>query len=208
MKNKIMNKYTIMCIVFVVALITLAFSISFAYIKLETAGETTETKIKTGTFEIETSLETVNSLNATNMMLINEDEIEEKANSLTFTAKADSSNTSTGEFAIYVKDVTISKGLIDKNFKWQLLQDGKIVGNGSFENIDSDGVASSSKTNTDDINYYDTYYLIKDIPFNGTEESSLELRIYLLNDSAVNQSNLMNGTFECRVGIEGYNSGN
>lgn len=207
MKKQISNKkYIIICCVFVVSLMIIAMSISFAYLKLDVSGveNATETKIETGTFDIKTSLTNVNAINATNIMLINEDEIEAKANSISFTVQAASTTNKAGKFNIYLKDIVISKGMIDSNFKWQLLMDGKIIGDGNFANIENDGIVSSTNTNTDTINYYDTFYLKEDIEFNGFNESSLELRVYLLNDSSVNQNNLLNGTFEAKIGIEGY----
>lgn len=209
MKKQISNKkYIIICCVFVVSLMIIAMSISFAYLKLDVSGveNATETKIETGTFDIKTSLTNVNAINATNIMLINEDEIEAKANSISFTVQAASTTNKAGKFNIYLKDIVISKGMIDSNFKWQLLMDGKIIGDGNFANIENDGIASSTNTNTDTINYYDTFYLKEDIEFNGFNESTLELRVYLLNDSSVNQNNLLNGTFEAKIGIEGYSA--
>lgn len=208
MKKKLSNKkYFIICCVFVVSLAIIAMSISFAYIKLEISGieNVTETKIETGTYDIKTSLTSASAFNVTNMMLINESEIETKANSISFTAQAASTTNKPGKFNIYLKDVVISKGLIDVNFKWQLLMDDKIVGNGSFNDIEVNGVASTTTANTDTVNYYDMFYLKEAIDFNYFNESTLELRVYLLNDSTLNQNNLLNGTFECKVGIEGYN---
>jgi hypothetical protein len=75
--------------------------------------------------------------------------------------------------------------------------DDKIIANGSFGDI------STTNTSNSDTNYYDTYYLKKGIDFNGFNTSNLKLRIYLLN-SSLDQSNLLNGTFECKVAIEAY----
>lgn len=207
MKKQISNKkYMIICSVFVVSLVIIAMSVSFAYLKLDISGaeNATETKIETGTFDIKTSLTNTSAIIATNMMLISETEIEEKSKSISFTAQSSATANTPGKFNVYLKNISISKGLIDANFKWQLLMDSEIIGSGSFSDIETNGVASATNTNTETTNYYDMYYLKEAIDFNGFNESILELRVYLLNDSTVNQNNLMNGTFECIVGIEGY----
>jgi len=203
-KNTKRNKYMIMCIVFVVALITIAVSISFAYIKLNVTGDTTETKIETGTYDIETSLSSVTAFNATNMVLINEEEIEEKAESISFTVKPKNTNSKAGKFNVYLKDISISNGLIDSSFKWQILMDGKVIDSGDFSTIESKGIKSTTVNDTETMKYYDSFDLKSNIEFNGFNESSIEIRVYLLNDSTINQNNLMNGTFQGKVGIEAY----
>lgn len=207
MKNIHSNKrYVIMCIVFVGALIVAIFSFSYAYMQTNIYGDLTETTIKTGTFDIKTTLTNTSGINATNMMLINEKEIEEKAKNITFTVQAASTTNNPGKFNIFLKDIVISKGLININFKWQLLMDDKIIGNGSFDDIEVNGMQSTNNTNTETVNYYDTYYLKEAISFDNFNESTLELRIYLLNDDSVNQKELLNGIFKCKVGIEGYST--
>ena len=205
MKKNTSNKnYTMICSVFVVSLVIIASSISYAFLKLEVEGETTQTIIETGTYDIETSLDTASAFSATNMMLIDESEIEAKSKSMEFTVKSKNANANAGKFDVYLKDIAISNGMIDSNFKWQLLMDGNIIATGDFDNIDTNGVKSTSKTDTENIKYYDSFNLKSAISFNGYNQSTLKLRVYLLNDNTVNQNNLMNGTFECRVGIEAY----
>lgn len=204
MKNTKSNKYIIMCIVFVVALIILAFSISFAYIKLEVTGETTETKIETSTYDIETTLSSATAFNVSDMMLINEEEIDIKSERVSFKVKAKDSNLKEGKFSVYFKDVAISNGLIDSNFKWQIIMDGEVLDSGDFSTIQMNGIKSTTVSDTETMKYYDSFNLKSNIEFNGFNESSIEIRIYLLNDSTRNQNNLMNGTFQGKVGIEAY----
>ncbi|MBO5096536.1 MAG: hypothetical protein J6B98_06645 [Bacilli bacterium] len=205
MKNKSsLNKYVIMCVVFVISIIAIAFSISFAYMESDILGELTETKVNTGTFDIKTSLTNTTAINTKNMMLISEDEIEDKSNKISFTVQAASTTGKAGEFNVYLKDVIIDKGLIDPNFKWQLLMDDEIIGEGDFSNIDTDGIKSETNTNTDTTNYYDMFYLKKAISFKEFNESTLEIRVYTLNDSTVNQNNLLYKTMQAKIGVEAY----
>lgn len=198
MKNKKSNsKYLIMCLIFVVAIIVIGVSLSYAFTVADITGDFTETTIQAGTFDIETSLTNMDALNASNMLLINEDEIETEAETLEFTVASKSTSDNAGKFNVYLKNIKISNNLISNDFKWQLLMDDKIIANGSFGDI------STTNTSDSDTNYYDTYYLKKGIDFNGFNTSNLELRIYLLN-SSLDQSNLLNGTFECKVAIEAY----
>ena len=197
-------RYTIICIVFVIALITLTFSVSFAFARPKVLGNTSETSIKTATFDIETSLDNLSALEANNMTLLNADEIELNSEKINFTVKSTATTEDAGKFGVYLKEITISNGLIDSNFKWDILMDGVVVKSGNFKDIGTKGIKSTTKEDTDSIKYFDSFYLTTGLIFNGFEESDITLRIYLLNDSTVNQNNLMNGKFECKVAVEAY----
>lgn len=196
--------YIGICIVFVVALVTLATSISFAYYKANVKEENkTQTTVKTGTFDIETSLSTTSAIHANDMNLINPEEIETQAKSIRFTAKSKSNTSNPGKFNIYLKDIAISNNLIHNDFKWQLLMDNEVIASGDFADLIVNGKSSTTKTNTDSVKYFDTYYLKTATNFNGFNQSNLEVRVYLLNSSE-NQNSLMNGTFSGKVAIEAY----
>lgn len=198
--------YVVICLIFVISLIVIAFSISYAIAKPDVFGNPTETIINTSTFDIETSLDSLNNFSASNMSLLNTSEIEENAPKIEFTVKSKSATDNAGKFNIYIKDISISNGLIDSNFKWDLIMDGNVIKSGNFSDIETKGVISTTIENLENVKHFDSYYLATGISFNNFQQSSLVLRVYLLNDSTLNQNNLMNGNFECKVAVEAYNS--
>lgn len=200
-KQKYSKSYTVICIIFVVALIILGISLTYSFTIADLQGNFTETKIQSGTFKMDTDLPDSNVITANNMVLINEDEIDAKSEKINFTAQVKSE--STGFYNIYLKNITISNNMIDSSFKWQLLADDVVVSSGDFSDITTNGKLSTTKTSTENIKYYDTYYLKQAGEFNGTSVTNFEIRLYLLN-SSLDQSSLIDGTFEASVAITGY----
>lgn len=200
-KQKYSKNYTVICIIFVVALIILGISLTYSFTIADLQGNFTETKIQSGTFKMDTDLPDSNVITANNMVLINEDEIDAKSEKINFTAQV--KNESTGFYNIYLKNITISNNMIDSSFKWQLLADDVVVSSGDFSDIITNGKLSTTKTSTETIKYYDTYYLKQAGEFNGASVTNFEIRLYLLN-SSLDQSSLIDGTFEASVAITGY----
>ena len=198
--------YTALIVIFAVALIVSAFNVSFSYYVAKVEGTPTKTNVKAATFDFETSLTNLSGLKATNLDLINENEIEAKSTKLNFTVQSKAITKSVGKFNIYLKDIAISKNLITDgttDFKWQVLMDNEIIATGNFSDLKTKGTASETP-DTDTTSYYSRYYLKEGINFKGLNQSTISVRVYLLNTTG-NQNYLMNGTFECKVGVEAYN---
>ena len=174
------NAYAFMCTAFVVSIIIIAVSFSYAFLVPKVYGENTQTTIEAGIFDIETSLDNSSAIIAQNMIILNEDEVESKAEKIDFTVKSTATTDNAGKFNVYLKDIAISNGLIDSNFKWDLIMDGEVIKSGSFSNIETIGISSTSKEDTDTAKYFDTYYLATGINFNNFEASNMSIRIYLL----------------------------
>mgnify|MGYP004508880323 FL=1 len=200
-ETKISKNYVIICAIFVVALLILGISLTYAFFETNISNDFTETKFTTGTFSMDTNLTDASVINASNMTLLNTNEVESKSEKINFTAQAKNNNNA--KFNIYLKNITISSNMIDSSFKWQLLADNKVISSGDFSDITKNGKLSTSKTSTDLVKYYDTYYLKKAGNFNGNNEMNFEIRLYLLN-SSVDQSSLIDGTFSSSAAIEGY----
>lgn len=195
--------YIAMCVAFVISLGVLGISLSYAFFEADIVGNYTETKIETGKFDIETSLTTISAINVSNISLIDEENIETEASSINFTAKSKSTTNKAGKFNIYLKDITISNNLIDNSFKWQLVMNNNIIASGDFSDIETKGNKSTTQMDTEDLKYFDNYYLKTAIDFNDFNQSDFSIRVYLLNNG-LNQNHLMNGSFECKAAIEAY----
>ena len=186
-ETKISKNYVIICAIFVVALLILGISLTYAFFETDISNDFTETKFTTGTFSMDTNLTDASVINATNMTLLNTNEVESKSEKINFTAQAKNNNNA--KFNIYLKNITISSNMIDSSFKWQLLADNKVISSGDFSDITKNGKLSTSKTSTDLVKYYDTYYLKKAGNFNGNNEMNFEIRLYLLNSNSFDYKN-------------------
>ncbi len=199
----------------VISLIVLAFSSTYAYFQ-STFKEPSITTATSGIFEVDSSLDTVNAIQNEKMILINENEVAERANSLTFTVTSKETSNVDGKFTVYLKDAEISKNLKSNYFHWELLKKESLdteeklteIAKGTFENVtQKSGTATETTTEVTD----ETRAVIKinDITLNSTpiplekqQTVTLVFRLYLLNDPDKNQLELTEGSFSGRLYLE------
>ena len=91
-ETKISKNYVIICAIFVVALLILGISLTYAFFETDISNDFTETKFTTGTFSMDTNLTDASVINATNMTLLNTNEVESKSEKINFTAQAKNNN--------------------------------------------------------------------------------------------------------------------
>lgn len=192
---KYKNNQIIISIMLVLSIIVVGISTSYAYFKASIIGNSTQTHIKSDTFDIKSTLDKTSSLSFSNMKLIDESEIGTLAQVLTFDIKSLANNSNKGYFDIYIKDMTISNNLISEYFKYQILLDNKLITTGNFKAITA-GVGTQTSVSK--------YVLKNNIAFNDGNNHTVKVRFYLLNDNNVNQINLMNSTVNFKVGINAY----
>lgn len=189
-------------IVLVVALIILGVSVTYAYFTAQISGTPTQTTIKAGTLKIETNLESVGAINNTQMKLIDATNKETEAETVSFYVKNSSESTVTAKYYIYLRDITISKNLYSAYFKWELLQNGNVIGSGTFADaVRKDVPATDESANV--ITTAENITLNNDVVSLATNKSdSLEFRVWLENDANVNQIDLANANFEGKLYLE------
>lgn len=200
-------KYVVMCIVFIVALIVIAMSASFAYYKAQKDGTATQTKLRSNELNITSNLNEQAGITINDLQLIHEEEIPTTSATINFTV---TTANNAGELEVYLKDISIATGLIDTygSLRWQLLDGTTVIANGSFNDIETNGVPSTSQTNTATTLYFDKYNLKTGISIPASTTKSFTIRIYLLDDPNNNQIGLTNLTFSCKAGVVGYKSNN
>lgn len=192
--------------ILVIALMVIAFSGTYAYFTTTIIGKPTTTKVKSGVFKVESSLETASVIKNRKMVLIfvndTQDQRDELANKLTFTVTSTKDSTVDGTFNLYLKDIKLSKNLYSKYLKWELLKEDEIISSGDFENavrIDTEEEIEERNKITD----------VEEFQLNANELSLLKnttqtytFRIYLLDDSNKNQIDLTEGSFNGRLYLE------
>lgn len=204
MNEKKNKRNIIKLMILVVSLMVLAFSGTYAYFTSNITGEPSITKAKSGIFEIKSSLEKTSAINNKRMVLINENQIKEMADSLTFTVTNTENSMLDGEFSIYLKDIKLSKNLYSEYLNWELLdEDGKILYSGNFAEVtrrdeEEAGEASNFVTDVEDIELNEE----ESIKIAKNTTQTFTFRMYLLNDSTKNQIELTEGSFMGRLYIE------
>lgn len=202
MKEKKNKNQWVKVFILVIALIVLAFSGTYAYFTSSFIGEPNTTTAKSGVFKVESSLETSNAINNKKMILINENQREEKAEKLTFTITSTSESTIDGKFSVYLKNIKLSKNLYSKYLKWELLKEKEIISSGDFENAIRIGSeeANEEKNVLTDVEEIKLNIEELELPKNTTQ--TFTFRMYLLNDTTKNQIELTEGSFSGRLYIE------
>jgi len=171
--KKLSKRYLVLYISIAIILVSVTFKFSFAYFTASLEGEGKQNIIETGDISIEFTDSQV--FNATNMIILSSDEVEEKSEKSTFTIKNTGNLTSNYKIQI---NPTISSNLINEDFKWELLSEGLVVASGNFANAvsgqDIDLTSYAQIQPEETVNY--------------------EFRIWLA-ETEENQIGLTNGTF-------------
>ncbi len=196
------KKNLVKVMILVVALIVLTVSGTYAYFTTKFTGAPSTTKVTSGIFKVESSLESVSAINNIKLRLIDYEERATKAEKLTFTVTSPLDSTVAGEYFVYLKDIELSKNLYSSYFKWELLQDGTMVANGSFDE-------AVRKNTADPLEEDNVLTEANDIQLNTTaillpkhETQTLEFRLWLENSTTEDQIDLINGSFSGRIYLE------
>jgi hypothetical protein len=193
---------TLKIVVLILALLVIVISVSFSYYTARISGEASKTAVTAATLDLTTDLETVNVINNTNIRLIEASDKEKKAETVTFNVTNPSTSTVSAKYFIYLKEINLSKNLYSSYFKWELLKNGSVIASGTFANANrtstaSDGEANNVLTTADDIELNTDAITID--PDNKDE---IVFRIWLENDTTVNQINLTEGSFSGKLYLE------
>ena len=132
---------------------------------------------------------------------IKENEIEEYGAVANFTVKGAENNVTDNNivYDITLTDIDITDGLLDENFKFQLLKNDVIIGEGNFSSLQVEKKGEKYK-------YYQRVILnenVLNLPKYTDTADSFQLRIYIL-DNGSDQSSLMGQRFRAKVEIATY----
>ena len=205
-------------IVLTISLVVLAFSATYAYFT-SSFDEPNTTTATAGIFNVESTLEVVNSIKNKRMVLIDEEEVAEKADHLEFTVTSKENSTVDGKFDLFLRDMQITRNLKVSDFKWELLkkqangEEGteKLtpISSGTFNDVQEASTSSSISSPTDGTVdrtqvALDEIKLTKDTPIELPKNKTVTLvfRLYILNDKERNQIDLTEGSFEGRLYLE------
>ena len=192
--------------IFVLALVTIGISLTYAYYVANLSGETSIDETNAAIFEVTSSLADTTSITNTKMSLINAEDVKESADKVEFSVTNSINSTVNGQYYIYSIDVHLTKNLYNKYFKWELVrvtQSGENV-------IDSGNFGTAMRSDPPTPNEADNVLTTTtNIPLNKIaleipkgKTDNLIFRLWLENDSTVNQVDLTNGTFQGKLKIE------
>ena len=120
-----------------------------------------------------------------------------------FTVKGAQSNPTDIQiyYDVTLKNINIGEGLLDSNFRFQLLKNGSVISEGNFKNLQVE------KTNTT-LKYYQRAILTETpqlLPSYSSTADSYEVRFYVL-ETGMSQEHMMNQSFSADLEISLYTS--
>ena len=120
-----------------------------------------------------------------------------------FTVKGAESNPTDIQiyYDVTLKNINIGEGLLDSNFRFQLLKNGSVISEGNFKNLQVE------KTNTT-LKYYQRAILTETpqlLPSYSSTADSYEVRFYVL-ETGMSQEHMMNQSFSADLEISLYTS--
>ncbi len=126
--NELRN-YFIMVLLFVISIVTLGISFSYAYFAATFSGEDEITNQKAANLNISSTLTSANAINAEELGLIKGEEYQTKGKKVAFTITNNDKSTEEKEasnvnayYTIKLVEMSLSKNLFSKYFKWALVK--------------------------------------------------------------------------------------
>ncbi len=203
-KNE-MTKYSIMVLVFVISIVLIGMSLSYAYFTASFKGNTDTGQNQTAIFNVTTNLQNASAISNVELAIIDPLDYKTKGEKISFTVSNENTSNVNGKYTIKLVEMSLSKNLFSKYFKWELcVNEGSANEkkyNGTFEDTSQALEGTEEKTEISNL----TKQLITDenaILLNIGATDNITFYIWLENDDAVNQLYLTEGTFSGKLSID------
>lgn len=204
-KNEIKN-HIIKIGVFVVAIVVLGISLSYAYFTANGGGQADITDTNAAIFEVTSTLKDSTVIQNNKMALIDASDIKTKAEKVEFSVTNSNNSTVNANYQIHLTNIILSKNLYSEYFKWELVKkvgtEETLITNWTFENakrLDTpvDGEGDKAETTVEEMILNTDPILIAK---NTTDQ--LIFRLWLENDPDQSQIDLTEGQFKGILKIE------
>ena len=167
---------------FVVSMVILMLSSSYAWYSFNNASTTFETL--TSNEDIRVIYKSSRFISTVTAVPISSKEIDKLSEKNNFSIDVDNDKVDEAlSVSVSLIGIEIDNALKNSNFRYELLFNGSSVGNGNFSGLSSDKLT-----------------IVDDVILNNLGVNNFELRLYLLDDGS-NQNNLMNKTFKAIINV-------
>lgn len=203
--NKSLTKYSIMVIVFVISVIVIGISLSYAYFSAYFDGISDTAPGQAAILDVSTTLTSVPVINAARLALIEATEYKEKAEKIEFTVTNEATSNINAKYTIKLVEMSLTKNLFSKYFKWKI-----VVNEGTAEEKIFDGdfsdenIAQEGTTELDKVTDL-TKILLNDgealtLTVNKTDQ--IKFYLWLENAENIDQIYLTNGEFQGKLSMD------
>lgn len=182
-------KFPVRICVFALSLFILSFSVSYSFFTTVPQISNPENATSHVTTDyLDFDFGTTEYINNENMVLLKRENVATEADKTVFNVARKPGSNYDIKYNIYLTELSISDNLKSEDFKWDLLQNGVSIYNGSFVAAESNQMFTLTA---------------EPLVINNDASKSYELRVWF-EESDVDQTSLLNGTFSAKVAIDVY----
>lgn len=192
--------------IFVVAIVVLGVSLSYAFYTALLSGNADIDNTSAARLDLTSTLNDTPAINNTKLELIDPSKKDTLAEKVEFSVTNANTSTVNGKYFVYLTDIHVTRNLYSKYFKWELVRitntGESLIESGNFSTVTRvgapvDGEANNVMTTVEDIGLNK---VALQIPKNTTD--SFIFRLWIENDPDANQIDLTEGTFQGKLKIE------
>lgn len=199
------KKYSIMVIVFVISIVLIGVSVSYAYFSARFSGESNAPGAETAILNVTTTLTTTPAIDNAELAIIDASEYLTKSEKVFFTVTNETTSNIKGKYNVKIVNMSLSKNLFSKYFKWKLVvnegtaSEKEFTGTFADEAVASEGTEDNTEvTNLTKVLVTDEEALVLDIG----QTDDMKFYIWLENDDNVNQLYLTKGSFSGKLSMD------
>ena len=199
-----LKKYTVIVIVFVISIMVIGVSVSYSFFNISVEGSKDVPPSNAAPFEVTTTLNDATAINAAQLVLIDGSTYEDNAEKVSFSVTNSSSSGVKAKYTIDLVEMSITKNLASKYFKWALVVnpegDNRQVFTGDFADASIGAEGNSDTTLVEGL----TKTLLSEeeaLTLDIGATDNLDFYIWLENDDSVDQLYLTNGDFSGKLSM-------
>ena len=200
-KNHSIEKYTVIVIIFVLSIVVFGVSVSYSFFSINVEGDNNVTPSQTAHFEVTSTINDAPAINAAELALIDSANYQTEAQKVEFSVTNSSTSDAKAKYTIELVEMSLTKNLASKYFKWALVVDGSTVETGDF--ADS-SIAPEGTSDTTVVSNLSKALISEEdaITLDIGATDDLVFYIWLENDDSVDQIYLTNGDFSGKLSMK------
>ena len=131
-KSHSVKTYTVIVLVFVISIMVFGVSVSYSFFNLQVSGSADTGRNETPPFEVTTTLNDASVIDSAELALIDGADYLTKAESVSFSVTNSPSSAVSAKYTIDLVEMSLSKNLASKYFKWAIVVNGTETYTGDF----------------------------------------------------------------------------
>lgn len=203
--KKFLFKSTTTAIIFVLSIIIIGVSGSYAYYVANLTGTKTVETSTAAKLNVTTTLSTADTISAAKLAIIDAADYLTKGEKVSFSVTNNSDSNVKAKYTVKLTDMSLTKNLFSKYFKYDLIRDVGTANEQHFTGTFADATVTAEGTTDTTAVTGKTKEIITDanavtLDINTTD--TLVFYIWLENDAAVSQNYLTNGSFSAKISMD------